>query len=85
MEHESGYARIYVIGVNGGQPVEIACNCCDIIRWKFPPVQTFSIWTTEQVRTDCLLASGAMHFYKRNAHFEVGYSASSINIELIPL
>lgn len=35
-KHESGWAIMAIVGVREGQPVEIACACCDDIEWKLP-------------------------------------------------
>lgn len=84
-KHESGWAMMAIIGVRKGQPVEIACSCCDDIEWKLPPMITvgggeFSIG---QMRMDCAIRSGALHAWARGAKFRVGAALSSTEIELL--
>lgn len=84
-KHDSGWAIMAIIGVRDGQPVEIACCCCDDIEWKFPPAQTVANGTLliGQIRMDCAFRSGALHAWKRGAKFRVGTALSSTEIELI--
>lgn len=86
-KHESGWAKIAIIGVREGHPVEIAASCCDDIEWKFPPMlgegTRFAVC---QIRMDCALRSGAMHAWVRvsgRSKFRVGEALSSVTIELI--
>jgi hypothetical protein len=80
-KHHSGWAVMTVIGVNKMTPKEVACLCCDDIEWIFP--QAF---TAGQLRTDCALKSGAIHFWSghnSSRKFRVGKSSSSLTINLI--
>ena len=76
-KHESGWALMYIIGVNEEQiPFEIAAYCDDIC-WKMPtPIEY-------EFRNDMFYPSGAMHFWSRKYYFEVGSSLSSTGISLI--
>jgi hypothetical protein len=71
--HESGYSVMLIIGVIGGQPVEIASDCSDDISWKLSDGNL--------MRTDCLFASKSLHFWG-DCHFTVGTALSSIDIEV---
>mgnify|MGYP000906891924 FL=1 len=64
-KHESGWAKIAIIGVREGHPAEIAADCCDDIEWKFPPMIEGTGFTIGQVRMDCALRSEAMHAWTR--------------------
>ncbi len=85
-KHDSGWAVMAIIGVSAGKPVEIACNCCDDIEWKFPPMKTIGDWkpvSIGQMRMDCAFSSGALHAWKHQAKFRVGVALSSTEIELL--
>ncbi len=84
-KHDSGWAVIAIIGVVKNQPHEIAACCCDDIEWKFPTMVEYgkSRYTIGQVRMDCAMKSGAMHFWQRNAKFKVGMALSSTTVEMI--
>ncbi len=82
--HDSGWAMMAVIGVNGGVPVEVAARCCDDIEWIYPPRSVLGAgFIIGQVRTDCCMASGAVHFWKRDKRFRVGPALSSLTIEQV--
>jgi hypothetical protein len=85
--HDSGWAVIAIIGCNGFVPEEIACDCCDDIEWKLPPMKTFGNgkWTQGQFRTDFAFKSGAFHAWERGSRFRVGIALSSTTIELVSL
>jgi hypothetical protein len=82
-KHDSGWAIIAIIGVRDGQPVEIACACCDDIEWKLPQPVICASHIIGQMRMDCALRSGAMHAWARGAKFRVGIALSSTDIELL--
>lgn len=85
-KHENGWAKMAIIGVRDGHPVEIAADCCDDIEWKFPPMIGGERFTVGQMRMDCALRSGAMHAWTRvsgRSVFRVGNALSSVTIELI--
>jgi len=82
--HDSGWGMMAVIGVRDLQPVEIACQCCDDIEWKFPPMCMYGQWSTGQIRMDCAIGSGALHPWARDMQFYVGAALSSITIEVLP-
>jgi len=75
--HESGWAMIAIIGVREYQPIEIACNCCDDIEWRFNPE------SNTKLRMDCVLKSSALHAWSYKNKFRVGRALSSITIEVI--
>lgn len=76
-KHESGYALMYIIGIDPkGYAVEIAAACDDIC-WKIPKA------TDHDFRTDMFYPSGAIHFWSCDYEFMVGASLSSTDITLI--
>jgi hypothetical protein len=79
-KHDSGWAIMAIIGVRGGHPVEVACGCCDDIEWKLPPM----LRGIGQMRTDCAMRSGAIHFWAPGSTFRVGIALSSTPVELLP-
>lgn len=82
-KHDSGWAIMAIIGVRDTQPVEIACECCDDIEWKFPPMVTVGgVYSIGQMRMDCAMRSGALHAWARNAKLRVGAALSSTKVEL---
>lgn len=74
-----------IIGVRNGVPVEIACECCDDIAWKLPPMRMFggSALSIAQMRMDCALRSGALHAWAENAKFRVGIALSATEVKLL--
>jgi len=87
-KHDSGWAMIAIIGVRDGVPVEIACDCCDHIAWKLPPMRTvrggpFFFYPTEKMNMDCALRSGALHAWADKTKFRVGPALSSIDVTLL--
>lgn len=83
-KHDSGWACIAIIGVNGGNPVEVATRCSDDIEWIYPSPRDYGQFLIGQVRTDCATKSGALQFWSRNGKFHVGQALSSITVQLIP-
>lgn len=76
-KHDSGWALMYVIGLNDEQvPIEIAA-CCDDICWKIPAALEYDF------RNDMFYPSGAIHFWSRKYSFKVGASLSSTDVSLI--
>lgn len=76
-KHDSGWALMYIIGLNEKQtPIEIAA-CCDDICWKMPTSLEYDF------RNDMFYPSGAIHFWSYKYRFEVGVSLSSTDISLI--
>lgn len=86
-KHSSGWACMYVIGVRGGQPVEIAADGCDDIEWKLPEMESIANGqvTIGQMRMDCAFRSGAVHFWRDKRRFKVGLALSSVCIEVVRL
>lgn len=85
-KHESGWAKMAIIGVRDDRPIEIAVSCCDDIEWKFPPMTGGYKYAEGQMRMDCALRSGAMHAWirvSRKAIFRVGCALSTVTIEII--
>ncbi len=84
-KHDSGWAIMAIVGVRDGQPVEIACACCDDIEWKLPTMQTVGggAYSIGQMRMDCAMRSGALHAWARKAKFRVGVALSSVEVELL--
>ena len=78
-KHDSGWAIMAIIGVKDGAPIEIACQCADDIDWKLPSMPHTYIG---QMRTDCCLKSGAIHFWFNKGKFRVGTALSSTDIYL---
>lgn len=87
-EHDSGWGMMAVIGVRDNQPVEIASRCADDLEWKVPePNYLYGVnhtFSLGQMRCDCGLASGAIHFWSRENKFWVGAALSSTEIRVIP-
>jgi hypothetical protein len=84
-KHDSGWAIMAIVGVRDGQPVEIACACCDDIEWRLPPMMTVGggTYSIGQMRMDCAMRSGALHAWARKAKFRVGAALSSVKVELL--
>lgn len=77
-KHDSGWALMYIIGIDEKRnPIEIAA-CCDDICWKIPSPQEFDF------RNDMYFPSGAVHFWSAKYNFHVGSSLSSTDIVLVP-
>ncbi len=82
-KHDSKWAVIAIIGCDSKQvPIEIACQCADDIEWVFPNKKNYGDFSIGQVRMDCAMKSGAMHFWAQNGFFHVGMALSSTRIEL---
>lgn len=76
-KHDSGWALMYVIGLDGEKkPIEIAAACDDIC-WNIPT------GTSYDFRNDMFYPSGAIHFWSNKYSFKVGASLSSTDIYLI--
>lgn len=74
-KHDSGYALIYIIGING-EEMEIAAMCDDIV-WDVSQCQKYDF------RTDMLFPSGIIHYWSNNFNFLVGASLSSTDVTLV--
>jgi hypothetical protein len=81
-KHDSGWAMMAIIGVVDGQPLEIACICCDDIEWKMPPMVCVGAYSIGQMRMDCAMRSGALHMWAWKGRFHVGAALSSTTVEL---
>lgn len=73
-KHDSGWALMYIIGVDKSGPKEIAVTCTDDIMW---------VTNGNNLRTDCCLKSRAIHFWSNDGVFEVGSALSSVTVKLI--
>jgi hypothetical protein len=68
-KHDSGWGLMVVVGIIDNDPVEIASQNCDDINWQIPAkTNTYS----PNLRTDCCLKSGILHFWVSSAKFKVG-------------
>jgi hypothetical protein len=77
-KHSSGWALMYIIGLDTNrEPIEIAAACDDIC-WKIPEGIEYDM------RNDMFYPSGAIHFWSNKYNFQVGASLSSTDITLIP-
>ena len=81
--HASGWAMMFVIGVNNGEPVEIASSHSDDVEWVLGS-DTNGSYKTNRIRVDCPLASGAIQVWSLYRRFQVREALSSLAIELIP-
>lgn len=79
-KHDSGYACMRIVGVVGGQAVEIAAEGPDDICWHLPPKKHEYI---PNFRTDCILKNGALRFHGYGK-CKVGSCLSSIDVTFIP-
>jgi hypothetical protein len=76
-KHDSGWALMYIIGLDGERkPIEIAAACDDIC-WKIPKATDYDF------RNDMYYPSGAIHFWSNGHSFKVGSSLSSTDVFLI--
>jgi hypothetical protein len=76
-KHDSGWAMMYIIGLDvKHNPIEIAAACDDIC-WKIPTETDYNF------RNDMFYPSGAIHFWSRTHSFKVGSSLSSTDVFLI--
>jgi len=76
-KHDSGYSLMYIIGMNGHVPIEIAA-ACDDIQWVIPERCDYYF------RTDMFYPCGVMHFHSNKYIFQVHRSLSTTEIHLIP-
>lgn len=74
-KHDSGFALMYIVGVNGKE-MEIAATCDDVC-WDFSKAQY------SDVRNDMLYPSGIVQYWSNKFYFEVGHSLSSTNVCLV--
>ena len=74
-KHESGFALMYIVGINGDEK-EIAAACDDIV-WDATAAGEYSL------RNDMLYPSGILHYWSNVYKFKVGASLSSTDIELV--
>ena len=76
-KHDSGWALMYIIGLDGERkPIEIAAACDDIC-WKIPKATNYDF------RNDMYYPSGVIHFWSNGHSFKVGCSLSSTDVFLI--
>lgn len=81
--HISGWAMMFVIGVNNGEPVEIASSRSDDVGWVLGS-DTNGSYKTNRISMDCPLTSGAIQVWSQYRRFRVGEALSTITIELVP-
>jgi hypothetical protein len=76
-KHDSGWALMYIIGLDAAKnPIEIAAACDDIC-WKIPTPTDYNF------RNDMYHPSGAIHFWSNGHSFKVGASLSSTDVYLV--
>jgi hypothetical protein len=76
-KHSSGWALMYIIGMDHKRnPIEIAAACDDIC-WKIPDINNYNF------RNDMFYPSGAIHFWSNEYLFRVGSSLSSTTVTLV--
>lgn len=80
IKHDSGFMRIAIIGVVGGEPKEI-CAYPDDINWDMTEFK--QDYSCTGMRTDCYYPQGILHFWCRGVKFIVGEALSSTEIKLI--
>ena len=76
-KHDSGWALIYIIGCENGDPVEIAASCDDI-GWDVS-----AITNEYDLRSDMYYPSGVLRFWSNHYDFEIGRALSSTTITLV--
>lgn len=77
-KHDSGWALMYIVGLDDDKnPVEIAADCDDII-W-ITPCNPYN-----SLRTDMKYPSGIIHFWLKDHVFKIGASLSSTTIFVTP-
>ena len=74
-KHDSGWALMHIIGINGDD-LEIAASCDDIC-WDVTQGRDYGL------RNDMKFPSGILHYWASGFKFEVGNSLSSTNVTLI--
>jgi hypothetical protein len=79
-KHESGWAKIIVVGVNDSIPIEIITQSSDDIMIMFDKEKLF---LDSSIHFDCCPKSGAFHLWRRDKSFEVDWSLSSLKITLV--
>lgn len=73
-KHDSGWALMYIIGLDSEKrPVEIAAACDDIC-WEIPAAAGHNF------RNDMFYPSGIIHFWSNGYSFKVGASLSSTDV-----
>ncbi len=76
-KHDSGYALMYIIGVDENKnPIEISASCDDIC-WKIPNAIDY------EFRNDMYWPSGIIHYWSNGYKFKVGVCTSSTDVTLI--
>lgn len=77
IKHESGWARIAIIGITE-DGAEIAAYPDDI-NWDFSEVPQIEL----AMRTDCYYPSGILRVWSHRVKFQVGIAISSTDIKLL--
>ena len=74
-KHDSGWALMYIIGLDKERkPIEIAAACDDIC-WNIP-----TGFSGYEFRNDMWFPSGVIHFWSNGYLFKVGRSLSSTDV-----
>ena len=71
-KHNSGWARMVIIGVIDGCPKEVITSDSDDIEWTVP---------YKLVYTDCVLKARALHFWTYGRQFIVETALPSIRVK----
>lgn len=79
-KHDSGFALIYIIGIEDDEPKEIAASCDDI-NWLIK--QQADFYLCGEMRTDMYYPSGIIRMWSNEFDFEVGVSVSSVKLKLV--
>ena len=75
-KHDSGWALLAIIGMDGEKPIEIAAYCDDVV-WE-------TVSDKYALRNDAFYPSGIIRYWSYKYNFEVGNSLSSTDVRMVP-
>ena len=79
-KHDSGFALMLVIGCYDRKASEIAVSTSDDIKWHISEMERCGDYHLANLRTDCFVKNGGLHFWMENNAFTIGHAVSSVNI-----
>ncbi len=83
-KHDSGFARMVIIGCRDGMAVEIAVSSPDDLNWHVPNMHDYGTFTLANLKTDCYLKNGGLQFWAHGKQFLFTCELSSTDIYIVP-
>lgn len=77
-KHDSGWRCMAIVGVRASIPIELLTTGADDLNWSVVQSEDYL-----DIRTDCCMKSGVLHYWGNYSAFEVGFPNSSIDIKII--